>query len=174
MAFDEYPQVPEEQCHGDRPHSSAEIFRILIKFLQCNGMNKWEVINLWIISGNKDQITKREQITGIVEIIHPPVFCSDWAWILRPVEFLRAEQVCGTVDPARIDSDDPMSFRNEQAKVMERQERLVTGNAGLRMRHITGLNRKDAFKAFNAKPGDVLTFTRSGWGETFTYSLRKL
>jgi hypothetical protein len=137
-------------------------------------MNKWEAIELWAVSGDKDRIIKQERITGIVEIIPPPVKGSDWAWILRPVEYLRAEQVCGSVDPANLDGDDPMAKRNAEAKIYARQERLICGNAGFRIRHITSLCKRDAFKAFSSKPGDILTFKKCGWGQTFTYTLRRI
>lgn len=138
------------------------------------GMSRWEVIELWAVSGNMDRVTKRERITGIVEIIPPPVKCSDWAWVLRPVEFLQADAVCGSVDPSRIDSDDPMSRRNLESEVSARRDRLVCGNAGFKMRHITGLSKRDAARAFACKPGDVFTFKRYGWGETFEYSLKMI
>lgn len=136
--------------------------------------NKWEVIELWAISGDAQKIKKREKISGVVEIIPPPIKCSDWAWVLRPVSFLQADKVCGSVDPTRLDPDDPMSQRNAEAEIHARQDRLVCSNAGFKLRHIVGLSKKDAIKAFEAKPGDVLTFKKCGWGETFEYSLRKL
>jgi hypothetical protein len=136
--------------------------------------NKWEAVELWDISGNNERILHRDRITGIVEIIPPPIKCSDWAWILRPIEFLHAEQVCGSVNPANLDSDDSMAKRNAEAVIYARQERLICGNAGFKMRCITGLCKRDAIKAFAAKPGDILIFKKYGWGETFTYTLRKM
>lgn len=126
------------------------------------------------MSGNNERILKRERITGLVEVVPPTVRDSDWAWILRPVESLQADKVCGSVDLTKLDEDDPDSRKRAEAEISARQLRLISGNIGFKMRKITGLNKRDAFKAFVAKPGDILTFKRGGWGETFTYTLRRV
>lgn len=137
-------------------------------------MSKWEAIELWAVSGTTAGITKRERITGIVDIIPPPIKCSDAAWVLRPVSFLSASAVCGTVDEAKVDTDDPMSRREAEEIIAARQDRLICGNVGFKIRHIVSLSKKDAIKAFQAKVGDTITFQRFGWGETFTHILRKV
>jgi hypothetical protein len=137
-------------------------------------MSKWEAIDLLAVSGTSQNITKRERITGVVEIIPAPVKGSDRAWVLRPVEYLQADKVCGTVDQSRLDSDDPMAQRNAEKEATARRERLICSNAGFRIRHIVGLTKREAAKAFTAKTGDILILKRYGWGETFTYALRRI
>jgi len=110
---------------------------------------KFEAIEVYKVSGNKDEVLSEQRIIGPVELVPMP---TGRAYLMLPMDY----------------------EKREDARKRGLMEAPPLSKWDLRERRILELSKAESIKAFSLNPGDEITIIRKSWGRTWNHKVRRM